>query len=820
MKSRKQPYYLIAVMPVFYAFTAYILAYAVKKSGGWLSGTDTLYHLYRGSALFDAIMEGDLWPMYDRLVCNGVEFMRYDAPVPAFVLAVCRFLGGDNPMGAFPLFVMFIFFAGAIVWLFVGFKLKRPFVGAFLGFLWFFMPANLYALFAEGDLPRALCIVILPLLMYLAYDYLKNRKWGTLPKLALCFGLTALCHFDYAGMILIAFFIYFVADAIIYGSVKRCGEAFIEMVLGFGLSGAWLVPSLNGGTAAADSSSRMEDFFQSIWASLNPFARLFENGGGFYFGFSLFLLAVFGIFLSMRKSMPGFWTAVVILLCTTSTAGLVFARLPGGPQWMLRFLSIAAAMVLFCFLTWDTLKKGWVVLFCVLLAADALPSLPVVGGNRAKSAPEERLAGYADRTLLGEAKAATRQRLAFIDGHELNAVGAWLLAAEGEPVATSYGAARQTCSTADNYEQLNRALAEGSFLYLFDRCLELGNDTVVVCSGAVRDPEDYLEERMDSAAERSGYRLVDRNDSYRFYKLDAEGSWGTVTEYRGIAIGSDTAEIARDFPCMEETLSRNLNDYTYEELSGYELVYLSGFTFDDKAAAEEMILRLSESGVRIVIAADGIPEERNGGTRGFLGATCSSVSFSQGYPDLVTENGILDTDLFPDGYREWNTVYVNGLDEVWGTVNDLEWNLPFYGTVKNDNIVVIGLNLTYYYGLTGDEGVGKLLELAMDISPGELPRRELVPFTVSYEPDAVTISCGRDNVNTGIAFHDSFVSNQEIRERNHLTYVGDNVTVISFARPYLTQGIAVSGSSALLLGVFALYVRRRTGHGKENGVSE
>ena len=108
MKSRKQPYYLIAVMPVLYAFAAYILACVVRSSGAWLSGTDTLYHLYRGSTLLDAILEGDLWPVYDRLVCNGVEFMRYDAPIPAYVLAACRFLGGESPTGAFPVFVMFI----------------------------------------------------------------------------------------------------------------------------------------------------------------------------------------------------------------------------------------------------------------------------------------------------------------------------------------------------------------------------------------------------------------------------------------------------------------------------------------------------------------------------------------------------------------------------------------------------------------------------------------------------------------------------------------------------------------------------------------
>ena len=36
---------------------------------------------------------------------------------------------------------------------------------------------------------------------------------------------------------------------------------------------------------------------------------------------------------------------------------------------------------------------------------------------------------------------------------------------------------------------------------------------------------------------------------------------------------------------------------------------------------------------------------------------------------------------------------MNGLKEVWGNVRDENLELPFFGTVKNDNIVMVGLNL-------------------------------------------------------------------------------------------------------------------------------
>ena len=65
--------------------------------------------------------------------------------------------------------------------------------------------------------------------------------------------------------------------------------------------------------------------------------------------------------------------------------------------------------------------------------------------------------------------------------------------------------------------------------------------------------------------------------------------------------------------------------------------------------------------------------------------------------------------MFPQGHTTWNTVYLDGLDTVWGTFYDNGLNLDFYGTVKNDNIIMTGLNLTYFYSLTDDVSVDSCL---------------------------------------------------------------------------------------------------------------
>ena len=818
MKDRRRSYYLILIMPILYAILAYGVAKLVQNSGVYPNGMDTLCHIYKGDVLYRSISRGDFFPLFDPLWYNGVEMLRYWEPLPVYFMAFFQFLGGGSSMNAYLIFTAFIFFAGAASWLYIGCRLERPWLGIFLGVLWFFMPNNLVALFYEGNLPRSICIVILPLIIYWVYEYLQDRRWQALPKLSVSFAFVCLSNIYYAGMILVAFLIYFIVDGIIRHAIKKEIRVFVAFILGYMLAFAWLLPSLKGNASAAGYTEPLDSFFQSMFLSINPAARFQRGCEDFYFGLAMFLLAVFGIFLSKKKSMPGFWAGILILFCSSNTVYILLEKLPFAHiLQMLSYLSIALCMILFSFLSWNTLKKGWVLLFAGLLVLDALPSLPLVLGNQSGNAPEDKMAYYSDITLINKAKEITGQRLALIDENSLGAMSNYLITGYGKPVASMYGSAEENSTALSNIRQIDRALEEGNYLYLFDRCLEMGSDTVIVHTDIIGAIEKNPILKMDHTAEKIGYKLAGTSERYRLYKLDRDGNWGTVTKYRAIGIGTAAPGISRQFPIVEETDTINLNDFTFEDLKDYDLIYLAGFTYDDKASAEQMITELSESGVRIVIGADGIPEDRGSKNQSFLGVVCNPVSFSQGYPDLNTIDGVLDTDLFPDGYREWSTFYVDGLDDVWGTVEDLEWELPFYGTVKNENIVVIGLNLTYYLSLTQDEGVAALLSHAMDLRSDELPQREIVPYDIQYSVNHITIDIDRNDVNTSLAWHDSFASDQEIYARNHLTFVKAGRTDISLTYPYLKAGIVVSIAAVFLIFAYTLYLRQQEKFEKEAG---
>ena len=125
--------------------------------------------------------------------------------------------------------------------------------------------------------------------------------------------------------------------------------------------------------------------------------------------------------------------------------------------------------------------------------------------------------------------------------------------------------------------------------------------------------------------------------------------------------------------------------------------------------------------------------------------------------------------------------------------------LNFYGTVKNDNLVFIGLNLTYFFSLTKDPTVERLLSHAMALPADQLPVREIVPLEVEILNQQITVTSPRGEVNTTLAFHENFESSQAISSRNHLTVVEEGVTSITLRYPYLKEGLAVSAAGVILL---------------------
>ena len=323
--------------PVCYLAISVFVVLWVCWNGVYPSGSDTMYHVYRGDFVYRSILGGNWWPSYNPMWYNGVQLLRYWAPLPAYFMALCQALAGGDPLDGYLVFVGMICFLGALPWLYIGFRTGRPWLGAVVGALWFFMPNNLCALFLEGNLARSVSMIFLPLFFHFCNACLERPGRARLLGAAVNFALVTLCHLGYGGMVALGALLYLLLHRII---VRRRGVVLPlvgAMVAGFLILGVWLYPSLVGGITSLDNAEVMEGFFQSLWISLNPLERYASDNGNFYFGLAAFLTAALGILLSRREEMPGFWAGLLLCLCTSSSMYPVLKLLPGSRYlWMLR----------------------------------------------------------------------------------------------------------------------------------------------------------------------------------------------------------------------------------------------------------------------------------------------------------------------------------------------------------------------------------------------------------------------------------------------------------------------------------------------------
>ena len=85
---------------------------------------------------------------------------------------------------------------------------------------------------------------------------------------------------------------------------------------------------------------------------------------------------------------------------------------------------------------------------------------------------------------------------------------------------------------------------------MFDRCLELGNDSVLVKLSLLEQYNEDLQD-LENAANAVGYKRIEKNSDYILYHIETPDNWGVVSSYRAVAIGSGAAAISMQFPAVE-----------------------------------------------------------------------------------------------------------------------------------------------------------------------------------------------------------------------------------------------------------------------------
>ena len=663
-------------------------------------------------------------------------------------------------------------------------------------------------LFAEGNIPRAVVATLLPYLLYAIWQFLEEKRTKAMYAIILLMALIALCHLMIAAMVGITTFLFVCFDAVCNKRIWRGVFLLTGMVLSFLLIGIWLVPALRGGLmgmSEAGTAQVMRDFFADGFTSLNPADRYSGELETFYYGIGIFIVGIIGMLLAGRKSAAGFITGLFLFFSTTNSLYDFYSKVPFHQFfWMIRFIPVGLGFTFMALLLWKNARKSVLIALCMILLVDLYPARFYLYAEKADRATNVSAAQMrrAENYGILQAKELTKQRMALFDLSSYGAFAAYMISAVEPSKDYTFGWAWQGAATAVNIVQLNSAYAEGDFYYLFDRCLLMGNDTVLLRIALLPQQEDDIPAVTEAAA-ASGYSLQEQGADYLIYTVDTPEQFGTVTTYEAAAIGGGGADLARLFPAFEELADSCIDHYTFEDLSLYKTIYLSDFTYEDKQKAETLLQKLSDAGVHIIIDMNHISTNDAKGVTTFLGVTAQSITLKDTYGQLTYREESYTPQEFSAEDANWNTVYLNGLTQVDGTVRVGERILPYVGSVSAyENITFLAMNLPYHLQLTRDEAVYTLLEQVLGVNRETIPKREIVPLEIVQKRDTITIQTEYDHTNTALAYYDIFHPDREITVDWYLVSVGKGTTVIRLQYPYLKQGILVSLLGIILILLF------------------
>ncbi|MDD4095248.1 MAG: 6-pyruvoyl-tetrahydropterin synthase-related protein [Oscillospiraceae bacterium] len=789
----------------------------VKASDFYPLGLDIHGHLFKSDLMYKEILKGNLYPLFTELWYNGVQPFRYWAPLPYYCLAFLQMLTRGDVMNAYLGFVWLSFSVGGIGWLLFGRKLRRPWLGMFFAITWFLLPDNLRVFFGEGNLPRMFIAMLLPYIFYCLWQFVCYRRKKMIFPLMALMPMAILGHLMIAAMVGVASAIFLFVYAIANKRWIESIQALFAMFFTFAVSGIWVFPALMGGLTSMSSEATekvMISTSEELWVSLNPSLRLNGGIGILYMGLSLVLFAVVGLILSNRKSVPGFLTFLVFVIGTASALTPLILFLPLSEYfWVSRFIPIAYALLIIAVMEWKTLKRKVLIVLCVILFIDTVPSVMLHEYNKIMNIPatHETISASMDELLLTDAKEITKQRVSLMDLSSLGPMPSYAFGTVEPKTQYVFGWAWQGARTAMNIAYLNESLEKDNFLYMFDRSVELGADVILIDKFHVNS--DIRKEMLFEAASRVGYQLIKESERTLLFSYPVDSTFGVITRYDCLAIGTTAAMVPGILPYYHPGDELYIDDYSVEELVKYKKIYLSGFFYNNRNDAESLVREIADRGVQVFIDMSRIPADPLTNRMTFLDIDAQPITFSNSYPNLVTENTVIRPKLFAEDYETWNTVYLNGLKNSTGYA----WfenspRLDFIGTGDNKNITFIGFNILFHAYVADDYEVKEILNNVMDLQEDNLPDRKIVPITVEYTTDTITIRSEYDNVNTTIAYQDIFESEQPIRSMNNFLIVDRGTTVIRMSYPHLAGGLLVTmfGIVAEIVMAFLIFRKSKT----------
>ncbi len=785
---------------LFLALFAGFLTWLMIRNRAYIYGSDIYGHIYKAEILYESIKAGDWYPLFDRHWYSGITLFTYWPPLSYYFYALLMSFCGGDPYKAYFAFAFLTWLIGGCGWLCFAWRENRYALCTLLGVFQMLYPDNCKVFFTEGNVPRIFITMLLPYLFFFVTEYLYGHKWKAVIGADIIMMLIVFTHLMVAAMAGVSIFILCAAHFIAYRDIRR------EFLLLSGLAssclamGPVLVPGLTGGIVTQDSSASKATsgamWSRKIMESLNP-ALFIRFPIGFYFGLGIFAVLLLGLAAAHRKTAPFFGSAFAIYIGTSMIALPILSSLPMSQVfWMTRFIPMAYAMFSIGILYWDGLKRTARFLLIAVLCADCALSFTEWRPESEFFETEEELES---EYLLGKAVDLSESRIAFMDMSNIGSYASYAIT-KGERNADSlFGWAYQGAHTIEEIVQLNEAFQQGYYAYVFDRLVRYGCDTVVI----KKDEVIYDYNKMLQEAMRFGYNIKGDTNSCLLLDFNSGGTYGTDYNFKNACIGRGAEYLSFLYPSFFKLKRNALDSYTFDELSRYDKIYITGPDYKDKEYCEALVLRLAQNGTRVYIDMGGLPADRSAGRNSFLGVVAEPISFTDRFPVIETASGSQFI-LAPKSGEEWRTVYLTNLRNPLMSAKYAEgrW-LDYLGNGISDNITFIGLNLVYYQasGPCSDSSLHRMLDGLFGTGREDTPPIARRYVEMEVNGDHIKLSAKQGGIMFPLSRLDCFETDKDLGKETYVMLDAGEYS-IDARYPQLGEGLA-AGAIGLALAFIA-----------------
>ncbi len=762
---------------------ATILAVVLSYSFRWIDSLTETGEVYlfmgKASYLMQELKAGHLSPMYMTDWYDGYLLFMHSEPMPYYVLAACGWFFGDITQG-YSMALALCFFLSCYGCIRMGKYLNNTWVGLGMGIIWFFLPQMISVLAWEGDFQKLLAVSFLPLLTSFLLKYVTGNGRHVMVQIAVATLLIILSDLSVAIVSILGMLVLFAYRTLTRKKSIQLLFFFFSMLLGAVFSIAWLYGAYTNGS--------IPDF----------------SGDPEGFQADLLLIGLFLVILILSYGNIRYYAFCGIL----ASIGAIYIY-----SQMIYLAYVAFAL---CLVEWKKVDKRLVVYGIIILMMSGLYSwdqyVGIDGESYVQRENYEMLEKIQEASKTAEE--LTQKRLLYLDVANESAYPAYYLTKHGKETVFSNESTTNYNMLASEIGQLKYALYTNRYTFVFDRCQEIGCDTILIMRNGL-DLSSANEAELEGIAFKAGYKEIEKTNDYYLFSKKVKGN-AVVTDYHGLAIGRDASNIALMYPYFEVGASASIDDYSLEELKKYDKIYLSGINYQDRSQVEHKLKKAAKAGVEIFINMDNIPADALTNRQKLFGVTCQTISFNKQYPSLNYKGQEIEAEPFYKEYETWNTIYLEGLDWVSGKTELSGKSLAFLGTAVHKNLHFLGFNLVYHAIEVGDYEVNQMMDDLFGLEQGQCPDRKEVKVSSHYDGEVIVVESDYDQASVGISYQNVFQKTQGISAKNHILTVGKGKTVIHFDYRGFRLGITISILVSLCY-VLVLVLRH---HSKANNNQE